>query len=123
MTETRKLAAILAADVVGYSRLATADEDRTLARLRLLGHRRKLQAAIAGLQRCPAPPKTAAADNQARLQESSVIAGQAAPRAFREEYNESESTLVRTNSPLRRAPSGDPNPCHGATRLRSRRLR
>jgi adenylate cyclase len=28
MTETRKLAAILAADVVGYSRLAGADEDR-----------------------------------------------------------------------------------------------
>ncbi len=34
MTETRKLAAILAADVVGYSRLAGADEDRTLSRLR-----------------------------------------------------------------------------------------
>jgi adenylate cyclase len=36
MTETRKLAAILAADVVGFSRLAGADEDRTLARLRTL---------------------------------------------------------------------------------------
>jgi len=36
MTETRKLAAILAADVVGYSRLASIDEDRTLARLRAL---------------------------------------------------------------------------------------
>jgi adenylate cyclase len=36
MTETRKLAAILAADVVGYSRLAGVDEDRTLARLRTL---------------------------------------------------------------------------------------
>ena len=36
MTETRKLAAILAADVVGYSRLASLDEDRTLARLRAL---------------------------------------------------------------------------------------
>ena len=34
MGETRKLAAILVADVVGYSRLAAADEDRTLARLR-----------------------------------------------------------------------------------------
>jgi len=34
MTETRKLAAILAADVVGYSRLAGVDEDRTLSRLR-----------------------------------------------------------------------------------------
>jgi class 3 adenylate cyclase len=36
MSETRKLAAILVADVVGYSRLAGADEDRTLARLRTL---------------------------------------------------------------------------------------
>src|SRR5215475_10639203 len=36
MTENRKLAAILVADVVGYSRLAGADEDRTLARLRAL---------------------------------------------------------------------------------------
>ena len=36
MAETRKLAAILAADVVGYSRLAGMDEDRTLARLRAL---------------------------------------------------------------------------------------
>jgi adenylate cyclase len=36
MTETRKLAAILVADVVGYSRLACADEERTLARLRAL---------------------------------------------------------------------------------------
>jgi len=34
MAETRKLAAILAADVVGYSKLAGSDEDRTLARLR-----------------------------------------------------------------------------------------
>jgi adenylate cyclase len=34
MPETRKLAAILAADVVGYSKLAGADEERTLARLR-----------------------------------------------------------------------------------------
>src|ERR1700680_4342027 len=32
----RKLAAILVADVVGYSRLAGADEDRILARLRTL---------------------------------------------------------------------------------------
>jgi len=34
MSETRKLAAILVTDVVGYSRLAGVDEDRTLARLR-----------------------------------------------------------------------------------------
>jgi adenylate cyclase len=31
MSETRKIAAIFAADVVGYSRLAGADEDRILA--------------------------------------------------------------------------------------------
>ena len=36
MPENRKLAAILAADVVGFSRLAGSDEDRTLARLRAL---------------------------------------------------------------------------------------
>src|SRR6202522_1078678 len=36
MTETRKIAAILATDVVGFSRMASADEDRTLARFRAL---------------------------------------------------------------------------------------
>jgi adenylate cyclase len=36
MGEIRKLAAILVSDVVGYSRLAGADEDRILARLRAL---------------------------------------------------------------------------------------
>src|SRR5213080_2442803 len=36
MSETRKLAAILVADVVGYSRLTGADENRILARLRSL---------------------------------------------------------------------------------------
>jgi class 3 adenylate cyclase len=36
MSETRKLVAILAADIAGYSRLVGADEDRTLARLRAL---------------------------------------------------------------------------------------
>jgi adenylate cyclase len=36
MADIRKLAAILAADVIGYSRLAGSDEDRTLARLRAL---------------------------------------------------------------------------------------
>jgi hypothetical protein len=34
MSETCKIAVILVADVVGYSRLASADEDRTLSRLR-----------------------------------------------------------------------------------------
>src|ERR1700686_989777 len=36
MAETRKLAAILVSDVVGYSRLAGADEDRIFSRLRAL---------------------------------------------------------------------------------------
>jgi adenylate cyclase len=36
MSETRKIAAILAADIVGFSRMTSADEDRTLARLRAL---------------------------------------------------------------------------------------
>ena len=36
MSVTRKLAAILVSDIVGYSRLAGADEDRILARLRTL---------------------------------------------------------------------------------------
>jgi adenylate cyclase len=34
MTGTRKIAAILVADIAGYSRLAGADEERTLSRLR-----------------------------------------------------------------------------------------
>ena len=45
MGETRKLAAILVADVVGYTRLAGADEDRILARLR--GLRDMIDPAIA----------------------------------------------------------------------------
>ena len=36
MSEIRKIAAILVSDVVGYSRLAGADEDRTLARFRAI---------------------------------------------------------------------------------------
>jgi adenylate cyclase len=46
MSETRKIAAILVADVVGYSRLARADEERTLARLRAL-HSDLIEPAIA----------------------------------------------------------------------------
>ena len=37
MPATRRLAAILAADVAGYSRLMGADEDGTLAALRRCG--------------------------------------------------------------------------------------
>ena len=36
MNETLKIAAILVSDIVGYGRLAGADEDRILARLRAL---------------------------------------------------------------------------------------
>jgi adenylate cyclase len=36
MTASRRLAAILAADVVGYSRLIGADEEGTLTRLKAL---------------------------------------------------------------------------------------
>jgi len=38
MTMTRRLAAILAADVAGYSRLIGADEEGTLERLKALRH-------------------------------------------------------------------------------------
>jgi adenylate cyclase len=38
MTATRRLAAILAADVAGYSRLVGADEEGTLERLKALRH-------------------------------------------------------------------------------------
>src|ERR1700732_417995 len=40
MSQSRRLAAILAADVAGYSRLMGADEEGTLERLK--GHRREL---------------------------------------------------------------------------------
>jgi class 3 adenylate cyclase len=38
MSQTRRLAAILAADVVGFSRLIGADEEGTLERLKALRH-------------------------------------------------------------------------------------
>ena len=40
MSQTRRIAAILAADVAGYSRLVGADEEGTLARLKT--HRREV---------------------------------------------------------------------------------
>jgi adenylate cyclase len=39
MSRTRRLAAILAADLAGYSRLMGADEEGTLERLRRAGRR------------------------------------------------------------------------------------
>jgi adenylate cyclase len=47
MTATRRLAAILAADVAGYSRLMGADEEGTLERLKAL-RRELLDPKIAG---------------------------------------------------------------------------
>ena len=46
MSQTRRLAAILAADVAGYSRLMGADEEGTLARLKAL-HRELVDPKIA----------------------------------------------------------------------------
>ena len=46
MSQTRRLAAILAADVAGYSRLMGADEEGTLERLKAL-HRELLDPKIA----------------------------------------------------------------------------
>jgi class 3 adenylate cyclase len=40
MSQTRRLAAILAADVAGYSRLMGADEEGTLERLQFKGRLR-----------------------------------------------------------------------------------
>jgi class 3 adenylate cyclase len=47
MAETRKLAAILAADVAGYGKLTAADEERTLARFRAGSYRLALKTAAA----------------------------------------------------------------------------
>jgi hypothetical protein len=66
MSETRKLVAILVADVVGYSRLAGADEDRTLSRLRALRRMTAMartpvlpeatpEGALSAQLRCPRP--------------------------------------------------------------------
>ena len=46
MSQTRRLAAILAAAAAGYSRLMRADEEGTLERLKAL--RRELVAPVAG---------------------------------------------------------------------------
>jgi adenylate cyclase len=54
MSETRKLVAVLVADVVGYSRLDGADEDRSLARLRAL--RSHLIDPTIALLLCRTPP-------------------------------------------------------------------
>jgi hypothetical protein len=56
MAETRKLAAVLAGGVAGYSKLADADEERTLARSRAL--RSDLITASDGLERQTSQSKT-----------------------------------------------------------------
>jgi class 3 adenylate cyclase len=56
MSQTRRLAAILAADVAGYSRLMGADEEGTLERLKAL-RRELLDPKIAEHPRPCAQPK------------------------------------------------------------------
>ena len=51
MSQTRRLAAILAADVAGYSRLMGADEEGTLERLKTL-RRELVEPKIAGHHGC-----------------------------------------------------------------------
>ena len=46
MSQTRGLAAILAADVAGYSRLTGADEEGTLERLKALRRRLRSPASV-----------------------------------------------------------------------------
>ena len=53
MSQTRRLAAILAADVAGYSRLMGADEEGTLERLKAL--RRELLDPKVKEHRAPIP--------------------------------------------------------------------
>ena len=77
MSETRKIAAILVGDVVGYSRLAGADEDRILARLRAL--RSDLIDPTIAVPRCRAPSR-----------DSSVCGSHRngrAPRRYRHPYS------------------------------------
>jgi hypothetical protein len=62
MSEARKLAAILVADVVGYSRLAAADEVRTLAHLR----------GCAAISSTPPPPLIMAAAKNASFPEKNA---------------------------------------------------
>ena len=65
MNDTRKFAVILVSDVVGYSRLAGVDEDRTLARQR--GLRSDLiDPAIEATRRCVRPFRSAYRSRSAR---------------------------------------------------------
>jgi hypothetical protein len=57
MSQTRRLAAILAADVAGYSRLMGADEEGTLERLKAL--RRELLVPTIAAAASSRPPATA----------------------------------------------------------------
>ena len=67
MAETRKIAAILAADVVGFSRMASADEDRTLARLRTLRAELIDPPSLARTATCSSVPATGLWSNSAAL--------------------------------------------------------
>ena len=64
MSQSRRLAAILAADVAGYSRLMGVDEEGTLERLKALRHElvdpkiAEHRGPIPGSARGPRPPAT-----------------------------------------------------------------
>ena len=103
-SETRKLAAILVTDVVGYSRLAGADEDRTLARLR--GLRSDL------IDR-PSPPITAASSS-APATEDRRVPQRGRRRAFRHRGTK------RPHRAQRRPPR---QPLHRVSRRHPRRRR
>jgi hypothetical protein len=59
MSQTRRLAAILAADVAGYSRLMGTDEEGTLERLKALRrYQDRSTIHFTPRMRCRAPPLT-----------------------------------------------------------------
>jgi hypothetical protein len=67
MTATRRLAAIFAADVAGYSRLMGADEERTHERLKAHRHNANYDHADRGtLSRLGSTRRCAAADRWSR---------------------------------------------------------
>ena len=65
MAETRKIAAILAADVVGFSRMISADEDGTLARLRALRATSSTRRSRRITGECSSAPATARSSSSA----------------------------------------------------------
>jgi hypothetical protein len=67
MSQTRRLAAILAADVAGYSRLMGADEEGTLERLKARTNERPGSVAPSGQSRNSASRSVALGTGRMRL--------------------------------------------------------